>query len=393
MNRLLLTLVFAARLYGACAVSWGNGYLYCRELTVDHTKVPSNQASFPFPVCFDSSIAANCSANAKELATEANGGRLTNASGFDFIFTSDNAGTTPIPYERAIQNTTTGAAELWVNGGTLSSTVDTKIYLFYHNNSVTTDQSNPTAVWDVNYRGVHHFNQQSGNVVAAADSTSNANNLTLNGVSGNLLGASGVLGGAVQWTGAAASLTNGAPSNIPTGSAPRTLEIWANTTGNGFIQFAYCIGANGTDQRFSLILDSTPTWAVEGTNVEANFPAGTGAFHHFVLALPMGSTTFMGTLPYVDGSLQTLTNVANWTDTVNTVLGDYRIGALCGVGGSVFILNNGALVDEARISDIARSADWIKTEYNSQSNPNTFYSVGAENVIGTGGGPRPVIFR
>ena len=36
---------------------------------------------------------------------------------------------------------------------------------------------------------------------------------------------------------------------------------------------------------------------------------------------------------------------------------------------------NGA-IDEARISNVARSADWIETEFNNQNNPN-FITVGS----------------
>ncbi len=34
-------------------------------------------------------------------------------------------------------------------------------------------------------------------------------------------------------------------------------------------------------------------------------------------------------------------------------------------------------LDEIRVSNIARSADWIAAEYNNQKNPSTFYSIGA----------------
>ena len=33
------------------------------------------------------------------------------------------------------------------------------------------------------------------------------------------------------------------------------------------------------------------------------------------------------------------------------------------------------LIDEFRISDVVRSADWILTEYNNQNSPETFYMV------------------
>ncbi|GAH10689.1 unnamed protein product, partial [marine sediment metagenome] len=36
------------------------------------------------------------------------------------------------------------------------------------------------------------------------------------------------------------------------------------------------------------------------------------------------------------------------------------------------------ILDEVRVSNIARSADWISTEYNNQFNPDSFYSIGPE---------------
>ncbi len=39
-----------------------------------------------------------------------------------------------------------------------------------------------------------------------------------------------------------------------------------------------------------------------------------------------------------------------------------------------------ALLDEVRISNIARSSFWIKTEYNNQSNPKAFASVSAQQA-------------
>ena len=41
-------------------------------------------------------------------------------------------------------------------------------------------------------------------------------------------------------------------------------------------------------------------------------------------------------------------------------------------------------IDEVRISDIARSADWIKIEYYNQSDPANFYDVGDEEAKETG---------
>lgn len=40
-------------------------------------------------------------------------------------------------------------------------------------------------------------------------------------------------------------------------------------------------------------------------------------------------------------------------------------------------------MDEVRISNYVRSADWIATEYNNQYSPSTFYAVGTEETGGT----------
>ena len=40
--------------------------------------------------------------------------------------------------------------------------------------------------------------------------------------------------------------------------------------------------------------------------------------------------------------------------------------------------NIDGIVDEVRISNIARSADWVKTEFNNQNSPGTFYTIGSE---------------
>jgi len=42
-------------------------------------------------------------------------------------------------------------------------------------------------------------------------------------------------------------------------------------------------------------------------------------------------------------------------------------------------------MQEARLSKIARSADWLLTEYNNQSDPSSFYSVGASACLSLSG--------
>jgi hypothetical protein len=145
-----------------------NGYSYSRAITISHTKVPNtDQTNFPVLI----------SGTYSYLATKGNGGNVTSANGYDIIFTADAAGTTPLAFEQDSYSASTGAINYWVKVPTLSHTTDTVSYLFYGNASVTTDPSNKTAVWDSNYQGVWHLEDNAANTTVK-DSTSNSNNGT-----------------------------------------------------------------------------------------------------------------------------------------------------------------------------------------------------------------------
>ena len=79
----------------------------------------------------------------------------------------------------------------------------------------------------------------------------------------------------------------------------------------------------------------------------------------------------MGAL-YIDGVLQ-----GTGSNAAQSFTGYWRIGSYVMSGWT-----SGAdgyftgQIDEVRVSNIARSAAWIQTEYNNQSSPATFYTVG-----------------
>src|SRR5713226_8069075 len=150
-----LCLCSAAGQFPAAAQNWANGCLNRRAITIDHTKVPnSDQANFPVLI----------SGTYSYLATTANGGSVVNANGYDILFASDANGFTLLPFEQESYNPSTGAIVYWVKLPTVSHTTDTVFYMFYGNSSISTDQSNKTAVWDSNYLGIWHSGESSGNL-------------------------------------------------------------------------------------------------------------------------------------------------------------------------------------------------------------------------------------
>src|SRR3974390_969201 len=112
----------------AAAQGWSNGYANRRAVTIDHTKVPNSDQS-NFPVLFSGTY--------PYLATTSNGGGVTNANGYDIVFTSDAGGSSALAFERESYNASTGAVSFWVKIPTVSHTSDTVFYVFYGNSSVT----------------------------------------------------------------------------------------------------------------------------------------------------------------------------------------------------------------------------------------------------------------
>ena len=139
---LILAISWLGMLLGAtpaAAQYWPSGYSYRSTITIDHTKVPNtDQTNFPVLV----------SGTFSDLATVANGGKVTSANGYDIIFTSDANGLNQLPFEQESYNPSTGAIVYWVKLPTASHTADTVFYMFYGNSSIVADLSTKTAVWD-----------------------------------------------------------------------------------------------------------------------------------------------------------------------------------------------------------------------------------------------------
>ena len=349
-----------------------NGYTYSRAITISHTKVP-NTDQINFPVLISGTYSY--------LATTANGGNVTNANGYDITFTSDAAGTNPLAYERESYSAATGQVNFWVKIPTLSHTTDTVIYMFYGNSSVTTDQSNKTAVWDANYKGVWHL--PNGSTLSANDSTSNANNGTITGATAT----TGQIDGAGSFSGSSQWIDVGNGSSLQITGSTLTVEAWVKTSESNpssyerilvkelpgdaspFVAYGFARYA-GTNTVYWLVSSGSTLGGVSPTS---SLPIG--AWTHLV-----GTYDGSNLKLYFNG---TLNSTAANSGNINSTTKDVVIGADTEIGGEFF---NGS-IDEVRISNTVRSADWIATEYNNQINPSAFYTIGPAGSGGGGTGP------
>lgn len=356
----------------AAAQSWSNGYARRRTITIDHTKVPNtDQTNFPVLV----------SGTYPYLATTANGGNVTSPNGYDIIFTPDAAGTSTLAFEREIYNPGTGAATFWVKIPSLSHTTDSVIYMFYSKSSVTSDQSNVTGVWDSNYALVSHLSDSAA-TSAVADSTSNANNLT-NQVNTSNKSVGGKIGNGLTYNGSSdySSVDNNSSINIQGSSI--TLEVWANPTnstaasserlivkevsGNGYpyVNYGLFRASSGSSQiTFWISTGGSYTYVSGGSTSAGTWTHAVGVYNGSSMTLYVNGTS-VGTAPKSGNIGSSNTPLVLGADTATSM--EYFNGVL----------------DEARISNSARSADWIATGYNNENSPSTFYTVGSD----ASGGP------
>lgn len=350
-----------------------SSYRYYKAITIDHTKVQADQVSFP--IDYD--------VTDPSLRFILNGGRLLNGSGYDVAFFSNSDCVTgKLNSGLELYNGTTGQWTGWVNIPSISSTVDTVIYMCYGNNGIGPNQTS-TAVWDPNFQAVYHL--PNGTTLTANDSTFDAFNGTLvntpTAANGQIDGA----GSFVRASGQAISIGTTAMLKAVQGS---TLSAWVKPTTSASpsrkVVIGVSSGTSSTGNRATIYLDDTGQGiitcggragdaetfqSVASTKAVAS---GKWIYISCVFDLPNDTITM-----YTDGIATSTTGTVNFTAgvTSNTSSLSTNLANLNATG------NMDGLIDEARISTSTRSSTWIKTEYNNQFSTSTFYTIGTENPL------------
>ena len=344
----------------ADAAAWyGAGWTYRKPITIDHTKVPNTDQS-SFPVLINLSADSGLSAHAR-------------SDGFDILFTSSD-GVTKIPYER--EKYSSGALVAWVLVASLSHTADTVVYMYYGNSGATDQQDTTQAVWDANYVGVWHLKEATG--ATSADSASTNTATPLNSPTQT----TGQIDGGLNFNGS--NMEDNVASTFGLGTASVTMEAWVNL-GSTSLQGAFIkIGGTSPDNwGYALGVGASTgssfdspgnTFALlyEGARwIPTGVSFGTG-WHHAVMVINASGFP----IAYLDGA-------PVYSDSAGAPLVPESsityIGGYTGSGGEQRHFNG--ILDEVRISNSVRAPDWIKTEYNNQSSPGTFYSLGGEESV------------
>jgi hypothetical protein len=318
---------------------WNPNWLYRKQVKIDHTQVTADLTNFPLLINLtDTDLASKAQSN-----------------GYDIAFADNNGN--KLSHEIESYSSTSGRLVAWVKTN-LSHTTDTILYMYY-GNPTAPNQQDKNGVWDSNYKMVQHLSETSG---THYDSTANGKNAAPNGgvsqgIAGKIDGADSFAGDAHQY------LDVGSIS-----ASDWTISFWANSRDTNAIVI-YPIGL-GPDQTgigmggwyFQV---NQHFYFYDGTNLVLGGPTVIINTWYYVVVTKSGTTYTI----YVNG-------VSNASGTISNVgITDLTIG-LRAVGAFPF---NG-IIDEVRVSGVARSSDLISTEYNNQQAPSSFYSVGSEEI-------------
>ncbi len=330
---------------------------YYSPISINSAQVPSTQTDFPVLV----SVTDN------RFKTVGNGGHVQNSSGFDIRpYTNSGLGTAITGYELERYNASTGEVIMWVKVSSLSSST-TPFVLAYGDSGISTDGSS-TTTWSNSFLNVFHV--KDGTTLSVVDSvTATGTNHGATATSGQVDGCASFASGSSQWIDGNSSFAF---------SPAVTISAWVNATSfpNSFNAVAIRDQSIGNIYTRLSVNASGKLVGEIMASADVSF-SGTGS-HTLSTAtwyyLTLTYSSSAGLVAYVNAASDKTVAANGAISTsfnANTWLGDNQR-----FGGTFW---NGK-IDEGRFASVARSADWITTEYNNQSAPGTFETLGTEQV-------------
>ena len=256
----------------------------------------------------------------------------------------------------------------------LTYAANNTIYFYYGSPSPTVTHNTAffNNTWASDYKAVFHFNETTytGSVT---DGTANAHTGTANNMtSANLV--TGKIGTAYNFNGSNTSIS----SNAVTVTGAFTISAWVKLAAIGVDQKIMTnqtsVGSTSGGYKLGVYSNNIPE-TESGTAIDRGSTPTPTAFAtgtwHYVQGVYSGTTLST----YVDGTQYETFSTTNSPTSTNP----FFIGV--GEGGAQYFFNG--IIDEPRVSNVAKTSDWIKAEYGDQNNPASFTSVGATRTIAT----------
>jgi hypothetical protein len=304
-------------------------------------------------------------------------GKVQSANGWDIRFTSSD-GVTMLPQQVESYDSSTGSILVWILIPRIYGAQNTDIYMYY--GDVNYASSNPSipAVFGSEYIGVYHLGSGTGrSLFELYDATGKGNDGVNNGTT-NFAG--GKIGAASNFNGTNKYITlpNESQFDIPN-NGKLTLSGWVNiasypTTYTKFIDkkgtnTSWSLQRNNNTNGIEMYQDYQSPEFCSAIN-SGGITAGSG--WHYLVATYDHEVNNMTV--YIDGSAAASSKNVPANQVLQNNNNQVRIGADAGTAANFF---NG-YIDEVRIQNVARTADWIKFEYDNMNNPLGFATISAE---------------
>jgi len=319
------------------AVAQLSGFDFRKRFQVNSSEVSGSNDLNNFPVLI--------SITDPDFRSVGNGGNVENPNGFDIAFTSSD-GNTQLDHQLEFYDAATGEITAWVRFPILFASSNTEFFIYYGNNSISTNPS-VNSTFESNYQLVTHLNNTVNDV--------SQNSFT--GTPNATTAAGGFIAGGRAFNGNASDFISypDNPSLDITGDI--TFSLWINPSSiNGpdlLTKGAYDDSYGAWFNNFGFMRFQTNANALNGNNA---ISAGNWTYLTFV-------KSSSGRQIYINGSLD-----ANDGNATNFNANNDNLT----ISSSQFPFDG--LMDEIRISSTARSADWIATEFTNQNTPGSFIS-------------------
>lgn len=310
-------------------------FSYYKLYETDHTRVAGSAALTDFPLLF--------SYTHPDYRHVSNGGKIHSFDGHDIVFTADDA-ITLWDHDLEYYDPVNGTIVAWIRFPSLSATENTAFYIHYGNSNINNSTSTATT-WDNDYRLVMHLNE---NLVDA----STYNNVATN--SGTTPSEDGKIGGARSF--AVPEFFQVDDNTSLDVSNAISISFWVNfsnvDTGPDLITKGFWTESYST----YVTVDREPVWVINNNQFFGGPVITNNTWQYIVLTMDNSGWNI-----YLDGASILSGSQAF---TINTVEDDLYV--------STTAFPFAGLMDEIRISSVARSADWIATKYNNQDDPDNF---------------------
>lgn len=308
---------------------------------------------------------------------------LVNASGADIVVTNSSHPLAVMPRELVSIDTVAETMELYFNASTIDDTDNTTFYVWYGN--PTAVLTNDTDTWDANYVAVYHMNDDPDNA--------HVQDSTVNNEDGTKKGANEPIEADGNFDGDKAQDFDATDDYISVSDSVSLQNIFDS---GGTVETILQLNNDGEGDNGTVLNKQVTTgWKLRvydqiGSYMRPRFlltftgtdfdTAGNRLlpliYSSYSLTYNDSSNTSVA-LMYLNGNSLSCNDPSNTGTRDSDVGKDLIIGAASNAGALVLDGN----ISEVRISNISRSAAWIKATYYSLMTSATFYEVDADEAF------------